>query len=285
MKNIGIVGAGIAGLFTGWRLAAAGHRVTLYEKGQVGKQGASPFALGGLVPFGEHVTGNIARIQRESLRQWPAWVAELAKTTGTPLSEFYRSWTLPDGQPAGQLRIPMVLELLKKAVEIHGGEVREHTDIIGYEPLLERYEQVVLAAGWYNRVWVPGGRAWTLDTAQGIRIQPPAGYMPPFIYAEKTYVMPDFEGSVLVGGKQVNSDFPLPRVSEELLATAIRLDPKLAGSTLLHAWVGGRPMGAPKLPLVRAVESRVHGVAALGRIGYCLAPAVAQAVAEEVAKS
>ena len=40
MSSIAIIGAGICGLSIGWRLAAAGRRVTLFDRAKAG-QGAT----------------------------------------------------------------------------------------------------------------------------------------------------------------------------------------------------------------------------------------------------
>lgn len=51
-RNIGIVGGGVAGLFTAWFLAKKGHRVTVMEAGRVG-QGCTRMAAGMLAPINE----------------------------------------------------------------------------------------------------------------------------------------------------------------------------------------------------------------------------------------
>ncbi len=83
MTNIAIIGAGVAGLGIGWRLASRGHDVHIFDKGDVGS-GASRAAAGMLAPtsevkFGE---GALLRLQRESLERFAAFAGELEELTG-----------------------------------------------------------------------------------------------------------------------------------------------------------------------------------------------------------
>lgn len=82
-----IGGAGIAGLAIGWRLAVAGHRVEILDRGQAG-QGATWASAGMLAPGAEYgaETGVIADFARESLRAWPRFAAELEAVAGMDVS-------------------------------------------------------------------------------------------------------------------------------------------------------------------------------------------------------
>lgn len=57
-RNVGIVGGGVAGLFTAWFLAKKGHRVTVMEAGRVG-QGCTRMAAGMLAPINELEFGEL----------------------------------------------------------------------------------------------------------------------------------------------------------------------------------------------------------------------------------
>ncbi len=80
---IAIVGGGIIGLSLGWRLAEAGARVVLFERGEAGL-GASHAAAGMLAPGIETEPGEdpLIALGRESLALWPAFAAELEAKSG-----------------------------------------------------------------------------------------------------------------------------------------------------------------------------------------------------------
>lgn len=80
---IAIIGGGIIGLTLGWRLAGAGARVVLLERGEAG-QGASHAAAGMLAPGIETEPGEdpLIALSRESLALWPDFAAELTERSG-----------------------------------------------------------------------------------------------------------------------------------------------------------------------------------------------------------
>src|SRR5262245_65647786 len=82
-KRIVIVGAGVIGLGIGWRLAARGASVTIFDKGATGS-GASHAAAGMLAACVEAEPGEEALVAlgRESQARWPAFAAELLKVSG-----------------------------------------------------------------------------------------------------------------------------------------------------------------------------------------------------------
>jgi len=77
MKAI-IVGAGIAGLAIGWRLAQAGADVEIYDRGLAGR-GATWAAAGMIAPGAElkNETEELAQFAHRSRAAWPAFAAEL----------------------------------------------------------------------------------------------------------------------------------------------------------------------------------------------------------------
>lgn len=83
---IAIVGGGIIGLTLGWRLAEAGARVVLFERGEAGL-GASHAAAGMLAPGIETEPGEdpLIALGRESLALWPEFAAELEAKSGLPV--------------------------------------------------------------------------------------------------------------------------------------------------------------------------------------------------------
>ncbi len=83
MKKIAIIGGGVAGLSIGWRLAAGGARVTLFERSLAGR--ATSWAAAGMLAATAE-TGkeddDHARLARAGLRAWPAFAAAVEKASG-----------------------------------------------------------------------------------------------------------------------------------------------------------------------------------------------------------
>jgi len=77
-KRVIIIGAGVMGLGIGWQLAKAGCIVSIYERGEAGRE-ASWAAGGMLAPLSEAHFEERALLQLgiQSCRLYPAWVEEL----------------------------------------------------------------------------------------------------------------------------------------------------------------------------------------------------------------
>jgi glycine oxidase len=77
------LGGGVIGLAVGWRLAAAGQRVEVFERGAAG-QGASRAAAGMLAAGSEVEPGEQALfpLLRHAQSLWPGFSAELAEASG-----------------------------------------------------------------------------------------------------------------------------------------------------------------------------------------------------------
>ena len=89
-----VVGAGIIGLSIAWRLAQAGRKVVVVDRGEVGS-GASLAATGMLAAAAEYEPGGEILIDfaLESQRHWDSFGAELAQVSGIDL-DFDRTGTL-----------------------------------------------------------------------------------------------------------------------------------------------------------------------------------------------
>lgn len=89
-KPIVIVGAGVIGLSIGWKLAAAGQSVIVFDRGDAGRE-ASWLSAGMLAPQTEMGFEDeaIYALGRESLNRWPAFVSALEAASG--LSVDYRT--------------------------------------------------------------------------------------------------------------------------------------------------------------------------------------------------
>ncbi|MEO0560264.1 MAG: FAD-dependent oxidoreductase, partial [Bacteroidota bacterium] len=84
-----VIGGGVIGLATAWRLAQRGHAVTLLERNRIGR-GTSWDAAGMLAPAAElgFEELDLYALGRESLRRWPDFARQLEAATG--LSVGYR---------------------------------------------------------------------------------------------------------------------------------------------------------------------------------------------------
>jgi glycine oxidase len=81
--SVAIVGGGVIGLSIGWRLAAQGAQVTIFERGTPGR-GASWAAAGMLAAGSEVEPGETALLELllASQAMWPGFAAELAAASG-----------------------------------------------------------------------------------------------------------------------------------------------------------------------------------------------------------
>lgn len=81
--DVAVVGGGVAGLGVAWRLAAAGRRVAVLERGRTGR-GATWAAAGMLAPAAElgFEELDLYALGRESLRRWPAFARDLEAASG-----------------------------------------------------------------------------------------------------------------------------------------------------------------------------------------------------------
>lgn len=86
MKII-VIGAGIAGLSIGWKLAQAGAEVTVLERAAAGR-GATWAAAGMIAATAEsaEASGAEAEFARASATMWPAFAAEIEEQSGVQIS-------------------------------------------------------------------------------------------------------------------------------------------------------------------------------------------------------
>lgn len=76
-----IIGGGVIGLACAERLARDGARVTLLERGVCGREAS--WAGAGIIQSGSwHRRDPLVQLQRESVRMYPAWTADLHERTG-----------------------------------------------------------------------------------------------------------------------------------------------------------------------------------------------------------
>lgn len=79
--DVCVIGGGVIGLAVAYRLAVAGVRVTLVERGQCGR--SASWAGAGIIEYGSHARSDpLALLRRASCARYPAFAAELHDRTG-----------------------------------------------------------------------------------------------------------------------------------------------------------------------------------------------------------
>ncbi|RCW43552.1 glycine oxidase [Halopolyspora algeriensis] len=84
-RSVAVVGGGVIGLSTAWRLAVAGHRVRLIDPAPA-SGGASRAAGGMLAPVAEAWPGeeSLLELGTASLHRWPEFAERLGRDSGKP---------------------------------------------------------------------------------------------------------------------------------------------------------------------------------------------------------
>lgn len=97
-----IIGAGIAGLAIGWRLAQAGAKITVLERASPG-HGATWASAGMIAAAAEGAHGNnaLADYGRYAARLWPSFAAEIERSAGRSIA-YRRDGALIASPPGGE---------------------------------------------------------------------------------------------------------------------------------------------------------------------------------------
>ena len=135
--RVAVIGGGVCGLGVGWRLAAAGASVTVYDRGQAGRE-STWAAAGMLCPQMElrPEEESISLLGRESMTRWRGFVADLEADSDIPLH--YRDegtlFISADHDAAEQLRFlhDHQIELGMPVEWLTGDEVRDREPYISH---------------------------------------------------------------------------------------------------------------------------------------------------------
>ena len=301
-----IIGAGVIGCATALELARAGAAVTIVERGQAGAE--SSWAGGGILSpllpwdYGEPVT----RLTRWGCELYPQWVAELQTCTGID-PEYISSgmlvlppfdtdraiaWSAAHGMPlqqvaarsilpqlaregdslwlpdVAQVRNPRLLGALRRALELEGVTLIEHSEVVGLNVSggrvngLNTSNGVVSASGY---IVTAGAWSSTLlgGLAQRCEVRPVRGQMllfkaapellPHIVLENGVYLIPRRDGHILVGSTLEDVGFDkstTPDAREQLRAAAIGILPQLRDLAIVRHWAGLRPGSADNIPTI-----------------------------------
>jgi len=303
-----VIGGGVIGLFTAWRLSDAGFKVTLIERGVVAAAatGTASWAAGGmLTPLPpDQLPEAIRPLLQESLAVYPAWCAQLFAESGID-PEYWvcgAEYLKPDGQrlsypQMAQLRSPRLLQALAAALRQRGVELIEHTQALGYLEVDGRLQGVrtdrgekpcdvaVLAAGaWSSPLGAPGIRP---AKGQMLLAWAEPGTLPRMLIGDDVYLIPRRDGHILIGSTLEDAGYDHGITADAravLLQRAARLWPAIAALPITHQWAGLRPRPVAEAPLVSAHPQLAGLWLATGhfRLGITLAPATAMRIVQQV---
>ena len=130
-----IVGAGVAGLAVGWRLAAAGIAVEILERGLAGR--AATWASAGMIAAGAELgteKNPTAQFAREARAKWPGFAQDLEAASGCRI-DYRQTGSLIVAQSPHRAR---TLENHARALARDGGTASwvERAELRRREPLL-----------------------------------------------------------------------------------------------------------------------------------------------------
>ena len=301
--SIAVAGGGIIGCSVALELARAGHRVTLYERGEIGR--ASSWAAGGvLAPV--HVADYpepLAELCVASQRMYPDWVASLeapeveyracgmfllivddddesdaAMLEGERLSpeEARRLEPWLTAELRGVLHLPRVAQVrnnrlprgVARAAAGAGASIREHSE-----------------AGPADRTVIATG-AWARNVrpARGQMILASGGDIGRILLWKDRYIIPRLDGRLLMGSTVEDAGVDASTTEAglaEIRRDIARIAPRAAELPIERAWAGLRPRTADRLPIIGAEGSTIWATGHF-RNGILLAPITGTLVREIV---
>ncbi len=314
--NVFIVGAGLIGSATAWRLAQAGTHVTLADAGRFGGETSSAGA-GMLSPGGEFDLPSVwLDLGIESMRMYPAFVDELRAETGMPV-DFEpcgcSTFVSPDQararaafQSSRGIRVEIasdglfypeegfvdptdMLRALRHACEASGVMIAENHPVSEMESTT--YDAVVIAAGaWSQQVRV----AFNAKTIALPPVKPIKGHLVgfdlppeslgPMLRRGHTYVLQRSSGFTVAGSNEEDVGFDRSvnaEICKQIHRDAAQLFPPLERATPSKCWIGLRPYSSE--PHIRRIEgTNVWLAYGHFRNGILLTPLTAARIAREI---
>jgi len=318
--HIVVVGAGVVGCAVAYELACRGARVQVLDRRDVG-QGATQASAGVLAPFIEaHESSALLELGVRSLERYDEFVARVVEDSGSAV-QYLRSGTLEialDTAALTRLRAwaakglarGLAVEVLDaKATReaepqlseaIQGGvaflpstpatRISVEGDGLRVETSGDRIdcETVVLAAGsWSGQVEVSGVAPVPVRPVRGqlLHLGWPSSPLARVIWAERCYLVPWTDGSVLAGATVEEVGFDERATVEgvqQLIDAVSELTPQVAQAWFKGVRVGLRPWTPDNLPVIGPSGRVPHLVYATGhfRNGILLAPLTASLVCD-----
>ncbi|GAA1614224.1 MULTISPECIES: glycine oxidase ThiO [Kribbella] len=156
MPDVVVVGGGLIGLATAWRLAVDGLQVTVCDPTPGGQ--TSNVAAGMLAPVTEVEFGEdeLLALNLASVNAWPAFAAELEELTGQPAG-LHQTGTLSVAYDADDMAV------LRRVADYQRRLGLEVEDLSGRDA---RRREPLLATGVSGGVWVPGDHS--VDNRQAL---------------------------------------------------------------------------------------------------------------------
>jgi glycine oxidase len=315
--RVAIVGAGIIGGSSAWRLAQADVRVTLFDAGLAGGETSSAGA-GMLSPGGEFDRPSVwFDLGVESMRLYPGFVEELQAETGLSIdfkmcgckqfveaeqarqrAEFQVDAGVcveltPDGlfYPQDAFVDPTdVLRALLRACERRNVRIAERQPISEIESA--DYRAVVVAAGaWSTQIRVRHrGEPVTLPAVKPIKghligFQLSPGALGAMVRRGHIYVLQRSNGFTIAGSNEEDAGFDREvdyAICEDLQRHGAELFPALANATPCARWIGFRPFSPDGPHISRVDATNVWLAYGHFRNGILLAPLTARRVADGI---
>ncbi|HEX4870844.1 MAG TPA: FAD-dependent oxidoreductase [Nevskiaceae bacterium] len=291
-----VVGGGVIGLYSAWRLVEAGWSVTLIDAAAPDSREPASWAAGGILS--DLPPGSAGPPIREWLDQsrerYPADCERLQALSGID-PEFWRcGMRVFDADRSewhpqvAQVRSPRLLQALAAALDRLGVD-RRHGTVLGLWRRPDRVCGVHTADGPIeaDAVVVCAGIGSTQLTP-AVAIEPVRGQMLLFAapreplteiwYRDDFYLIPRRDGQVVAGStlEWVGTDrHTTAEARAGLQARAVGLYPALAGVAVLDHWAGLRPRRPDAPPLIAEIEPGLYASSGHYRLGVSLAPASA----------
>lgn len=314
--NVLIVGAGLIGSATAWRLAQAGAQVKLIDAGRFGGETSSAGA-GMLAPGGEFEGPSVwFDLAVEGMRIYPGFVEELRTESGMPIdfalcgcrhfmaadeararaafqsAHGIRVEIIPGGlfyPDAGFVDPTDMLRALRRAIEARGVAIVEQQPVSDLEA--SDYDAVVIAAGaWSQQVRVTfHGQPLMLPPVKPIKghlvgFDLAPGSLGPMLRRGHTYVLQRSSGFTIAGSTEEDSGFDRSvnaGTCEQIHGAAAELFPALEHATPSKCWIGFRPYSSE--PHIGRVEgTNVWLAYGHFRNGILLAPLTAERISEQL---
>ena len=314
--NVLIVGAGLIGSATAWRLAQSGAKVRLVDAGRFGGETSSAGA-GMLSPGGEFEGPSVwFDLCVEGMRMYPAFVDELRAETKMAIDFVQcgcrhlvpedRGWTRATFQSSRGIRLQMVpgglfypedglvdpthlLNALRCANEARGVEIVENHPVSEIEA--SDYDGLLIAAGaWSQEVHVTShGHPVTLPPVKPIKghlvgFDLAPGSLGPMLRRGHTYILQRSNGFTIAGSTEEDVGFDRSvnaGTCERIHHDAAQLFPALKDAVPSKCWIGFRPYSV-KPNIGRVEGTNVWLAYGHFRNGILLTPLTAARISEQI---